>query len=551
MKIDARIHERLKRALASMDEERRPWYQYWQEIADYIMPRRFLASYQEIGGKAAQLRNPNILDGTATIAAETLAAGMMNGITSPARPWFRLRVSSVFEDGEIRRWLDDSQDRMMYVMAETNFYNAMATIYSDLSGFATAAMLIYEDEKDIFRCYNLALGEYYLLQDNRRIVNRLGRTFEWRVEQLVDEFGLDNCSRLVQENYKRGGAHLNTRFKIHHLIEPNYDDKLGVAKVHDFREIYWEAANGHPGEVLRVRGYRDWPAVTPRWATVGNDSYGVGPSMVALGDVKQLQHMTKRKAQGLDKMISPPMVADIQLRGRPTSLLPNGVTYVAGANSVGMKPAYQVNVPIAEMSNDILAVQERIRQFYHNDLFRMISQLDAVRTATEIDARREEKLVLLGPVLERFENEALDPALRRIFSIMLRRGYFLPPPAQLNAASLEIEYVSVLNDAQRAVGAAPLERYLGVLGNIAGVRPEVLEYPDWPELILSYADRIGVPEKANKTRRQIDEMLAKLDQQAQQQQAMEAVPIAADAAKNLSETEVGGGANALQQLLGG
>lgn len=544
---------RLKGMLKSMHDERLPWFNYWRELADYVLPRRYiwLEQQEQETGRTATLTNKKILDGTATVAARTLAAGMMNGITSPARPWFRLRAPNLENDsGPVREWLDEVAKRMLQVMAETNFYNAMAVLYLDLGTFATAAMLIYEDDEDVFRCYPLALGEYYLLQNNRKMVDRLARKFRWRVEQIVREFGEENCSQRIREAWKRGGDSWNQKFTICHLIEPN--DKtpgLNVAAVHRYREVYWE--DGQPDGLLRVRGYREWPALTPRWETLGNDSYGTGPAMDALGDIKQLQHMTLRRGQAMDKAVSPPLVADIQLQHRPVSLLPNGITYVAGANSVGIKPVYTVNMPFAEIDQSIIEIQNRIRIFFHNDLFRMISQLDTVRSATEIDARREEKLVLLGPVLERFENEALDPAIYRIFSIMLRNGLLPPPPVDLAQETIEIQYVSVLSDAQSAVGAIPIERFVAFLGNLAAARPEVLEVPDWAETVYEYASRLGVPAKTLNPRSETMQRIDGLKQQQAAAGAAELAPPLAGAAQTLSETDVGGGANALQQMLGG
>lgn len=559
MLIDVKQHELLARRFAAMDAERLPWFSYWGELAQYLMPRRYVSLTRSnfetttstgavTMSPEATLRNGSILDGTGTTAAKTLAAGMMNGITSPARPWFRLRVG--FDDPEVRKWLDECQARMLYVMAETNFYNAMATFYLDFVSFATAAMMIYEDEEDVFRCYGTPLGEFFVQQDNRKMVSRFARKFVWRLEQIVNEFGYDELPDNLKIIYDRGGANLSNKYSLCHVIEPNNDNALRVPKIHKFREIvYLEIAP--KGSVLRLRGFRESPAICARWEVVGNDSYGTGPAMDALPDIKQLQHMTKRKAQAIDKMVSPPMIADMQLMNRPTALLPNGITYVSSASAVGMKPAYQVNPPVDQMSRDIADMQVRIREIFHNDLFRMISQLDTVRTATEIDARREEKLVLLGPVLERFENEVLDPALTRIFNIMLRRRMLPPPPPSLADANIEIQYISVLSDAQRAVGAAPLERYIGFLGNIAGVKPEALEAPDWPELILGYAERLGVPAKYNKSLDQFRETLAAAQQSQQAAGAAEAALPAAQSAKLLSETQVGGGANALSVLLGG
>jgi hypothetical protein len=273
------------------------------------------------------------------------------------------------------------------------------------------------------------------------------------------------------------------------------------------------------------------------------------PAMDALPDVIQLQQETKRKAQGLDKMINPPVVADIQLQHRPTAFMPNGITYVAGANSIGVKPLYTVNAPIQEMTQDIRDVQVRIRETFFNDLFQMISQLETVRSATEIDARREEKLILLGSVLERFENEALDPAINRIFAICNRRKMFPPAPDVIQNAKIEIQYVSILATAQQALAAAPTERWIGLIGNIAGIVPEATKIPDWPELIRNYGLDIGVAPKNMRPREEVQQELDDAKTNEAAGQAGEAGLAAVQGAKLLSETDVGGGANALQTLL--
>jgi hypothetical protein len=199
---------------------------------------------------------------------------------------------------------------------------------------------------------------------------------------------------------------------------------------------------------------------------------------------------------------------------------------------------------------DIAQVQQRIKETFHNDLFRMISNLDTVRSATEIDARREEKLVLLGPVLERFENEALDPAIQRIYAIMDRAGLVPEPPPEVAGAELEIQYVSVLTAAQTAVATIPIERWVGFIGNMAAVRPDVLNIPDWEETIRYYGTQLGVPAKLALPREVSEAASAQQAQQSQLAQEAATGGTLADAGKTLSETDVGGGANALAQIMG-
>lgn len=557
MKIDEKVHDALKATLGALRNDRLPWWAHWGMLADYYMPKRYVWLMNK-GERTRYLSiNGKIVDGTGTNALRILASGMMNGITSPSRPWFRLRLAGFEDDSDYaaRQWLDEVERRMLLIMAESNFYNCLAIMYIDLCLFGTSAMLIYEDFDKVICCYNNALGEYYLGQDSKLQVNTFSREFTWKVHQVVEYFGIDNCSDTVKEKFRQGGAHLQHDVDLVHLIEPNTthrDYKSKVPKQFKFREYYWEAS-GPLGTILSERGYYEIPGIFPRWEITGNDSYGTSPAMDALGDVLQLQQETIRKGQSLDYLVRPPMLLDVQLQHRPTALLPGGQTFIAGLNagSVGGKPAYQITPPIQDISLDIRDIQARIRATFHNDLFRMISELDTVRSATEIDARREEKLVQLGPVLERFENEALDPAINRIYQIMARAQLLPPPPRSIANAKLEIQYVSILSAAQSAVGVIPTERFLQLIGNVMQIYPKAGNIPDWEQLLRDYARDIGVKAKGINPEEITEQLNTAMDQANDVAGAAEMAPDAANAAKLLSETDVGGGASALQEMLGG
>lgn len=553
MKISVEVHNKKKATIGVLRTERYPNWTLWRELADYFLPRRYTWLLSDKERSVRNNKNPFILDGTGTMAARTLASGMMNGVTSPSRPWFRLRIAGYDDDTEddVRLWLDEVQRRMLLVMAESNFYNAMAVMYLDLVVFGTAAMLVYEDFESVIRCYNPNLGEFYIAQSDRMEVNTFAREFVYTVAQCEERWGRENLSDTLKAKCQMGGAQLQERVEITHLIEPNaYTDGL-VPKRFRYRELYWETG-GQAGTVLEVRGYHELPGLFPRWELSGNDSYGACPAMDALGDVIQLQHETKKKAQGLDKMVSPPVTVDIQLQNRPTALMPNGVTFVSGMQNgnPGIKPAYQVNVPIDALTLDIQQVQQRIRETFHNQLFNMISTLDTVRSATEIDARREEKLVMLGSVLDRFENEALDPAINRIFGIMGRMGLLPPAPESLREADVEIQYVSILSSAQTAVGVIPTERWLTLIGQVSAIYPDAINLPNWDQLLRDYGRDIGVPARGMNSAADVAAMKAQNQQQRAAQEAAIQGQVLVDSAKQLSETEVGGGANALQQIIG-
>lgn len=553
MKISVEEHKRLKSALDGLRDDRLPFWQHWRTIADYYLPRRYIWLLSDNERRNLTTRNANILDGTGTQSARVLSSGMMSGVTSPARPWARMSV--VGEQNEsiaARVWLDEVMRRIMFVFAISNFYNAMAVLYLDLAVFGTAAFTVYDDFDSIIHCTNHALGEYYLGHDSKHRVNVFAREFQYKIRQMVQEFGEDNVSDGVKQAWKKGGAsHFKSRI-IAHMIEPNEDGKFDkyLAKGFKYREIYWEKSGGDNGNVLAVRGYRDFPTIASRWEISGNDAYGDSPAMDALGDVIQLQHETKRKGQSLDFMVRPPLVADVQLQHRPTALIPGGMTFVAGTNTAGLKPAYEVRPPLQELTNDIRDVQARIREFFHNDLFQMISQLDTVRSAAEIDARREEKLVLLGPVLGRFNNEVLEPAIERTFNILARRNLLPEAPDDLQDRELEIQFISILHTAQAAVSAAPTERLMAFAGELSGSNPQVLHNIDFDETLRNYGRDIGAHASSFRSVEDRDAIRAQEAQQLAAEEALAAGQQVADGAKTLSETDVGGGANALQRLIG-
>lgn len=541
--------------LTSLDQQRLSWFNHWRELAEYILPRRYRWLVMPNELSRGNPINGKILDSTGTIAARTLASGMMSGITSPTRPWFKLNIEGVDQEetSPISLWLAECEKRMMRVFSESNFYNSVATLFTDLSVFNTAPMLIYEDYEDVIRCYNPCAGEYYLANGARMDVNVFYRKFTRTVAQCVEEWGIENVGESISRMYKAGGAQLQTEVVVAHGIEPNTEPREGVPQSFPFRECYWEwgsANGGDKDKFFAKRGFHEMPGVFPRWDIVANDVYGNGPSMDALGDIKQLQQETKRKAQALDKMVNPPLLADLQLKNQPASTIPGGVTYVAGlANSVGMKPIYTVMPPVQEIMMDIQQVQERIRTVLYNPLFLAITSLQTVRSAEEVAARRQEQLTQLGPVIERFQNEALNPIIDRVFNIMNRTRLLPPAPADIQGMPIKVTYVSMLAEAQRSVATTGIERLLTLTGSLSAVFPTIGDKINSDQVVDEYADLLSVSPKLVRSDQEVEAMRMERAKKEQQIQQLQVTDAAVGAAKTLSETEVGGGQNALQRMM--
>ncbi len=228
------------------------------------------------------------------------------------------------------------------------------------------------------------------------------------------------------------------------------------------------------------------------------------------------------------------------------------------------------------MLGDIEQIQKRIESGCYTDVFQMLKtmgeQLKSGITATEISARQQERLLELGPLLNRLNNELYGPTVNQLLNIGFRRSQlawqalragkkpknlrmiFPPPPPAMQGKALKIEYVSILAQAMRMSEINAMQQLTTYVLSMAQTHPEVLDKLDFDKGIDIIADRLSVPpefiistEQANKVR----DMRAK--QQAaeqQQQQQLQTAQVGAQAVKNLGQAPLGG-TNALEQMING
>jgi hypothetical protein len=480
-----------QRRWAALEQERSSWIPHYRELSRFLLPRsgRYFSQDRNRG----ESRINNIYDSTPTKALRTLGAGMMGGQTSPARPWFKLATpdQDLNRYGAVKIWLDDTARIMRDVFSRSNTYRTLHTMYEELGAFGTAVSIVVEDYKNVIHHYPLTAGEYAIATDYRGSVCTLYRQLDKTVAQVVEEFGIENCSLAVKNLYDRND--LDKWITIIHAIEPRLDrdSTSRLAQDMPWKSVYFELG-GDPDMLLREGGFKSFSVLAPRWSVTGGDIYGHSPGMEALGDIKQLQHEQLRKAQAIDYMTKPPLQAPTVLKGTAVDTLPGGITYFDSASN-GIRPQFEVRLDLNHLLADIQDVRQRIFSAFHADLFLMLdNQRDARMTATEVAERHEEKLLMLGPVLERLHNEMLDPLIEITFDAMLHAGIIPPPPSELKNVDMNVEYVSMLAQAQRAIGTNSVDRFVSNLGMIAQMKPNILDKFDSDEWAEAYSDMLGV-----------------------------------------------------------
>lgn len=492
---------------------------------------------------------------------------MMSGVTSPARPWFRLSTSDpdFSEFGPVKNWLHAVSQRMSAIFLKSNLYNVLPVLYGDLGVFGTSAMIVEEDFDEVVRFYPLPIGSYCIANDHRLKVNVFFREFRMTVRQLVKKFGKKSDNEYGKPDWSVFSNHVRSLFEegqyetwidVCHFIKPNedYDPSKASNKNKKYESIYYEKGAGYRSEsdrFLRESGYDFFPVLAPRWEITGEDVYGTDcPGMVSIGDTKQLQVGERRAAQAIEKMINPPMVGPSSLRTSKASLGPGDITYV-DTRSVNdtFRPAHETNLRIDFLESKQAQVRARIQRAFYEDLFLMLAQDDRSNiTATEISERKEEKLLALGPVLEQINQDLLDPLIDNVFDVMLKQGFIPPPPQELAGQPLKVEYISIMAQAQKIVGIGGVERFTGFVNQVAQVSPGVLDKINVEKIIDTYADMTSVPPNFLRSDEDVEKMRAQRAAQQQAEQQMVAANSMASTAKTLSETNTGSD-SALNELI--
>lgn len=547
------------------------WLLHWQVLAAFFLPRRWqwLNIVANRMWRGAPI-NDQIIDSTPLQAVRTCAAGLWTGLMSPSRTWFQFGVALpwVQIDEEAKAWLEDVGKRIDVVLHQSNWYIQCAQMFQDTVVFGTSPMIIYEDPEDVIRCYLPCPGEYYLGVGARFQTNTLYREFTLTILQVVEMFELENCPASIQELWHTKGSSLDSEVVVCHAIEPNMAiaDKRG--RRHDmlprhftYREVYWVRGD-MSDRPLSIRGFRERPFVSARWATVSNEPYGRSPCMDALGDSKQIQLEALRKAEFIEKGVRPPMGADAELKNEPNSILPGMVTYMNTANNKkGFWPLFEPDAHwLQGLVQDIDKVTARIQSCLFVDLFMAITRMEGVQPRNELELTKRdlERLQQLGPFIELFEREFASPALERVYEIMKRRNMLKPMPESLRGMPLKIEYQSIMRMASESAEAVGLKDFLTSMGAAsaaakAAALPDPLRIVNLDEWARAFANATHQKSKILFTETQVKQqdqqrLQALKEEQANQNIApmtMEAVT----AAKTLSETQLNNG-SALDAIVG-
>jgi hypothetical protein len=491
-----------------LEGQRQNWETHWQEVADYMQPRKADVTKQRARGDK---RMEQVFDSSPIQAVELLAASLHGMLTNPSTPWFTLRFKDeeIENEDEAKLWLEEATATMYTAFNRSNFQQEIFELYHDLITFGTAAMFIEEDDDDIIKFSTRHINEVFIAENDKGRIDTIYRRFKISARAAMQKFG-EAVSSDVQSAFKKDPY---KEVEILHAVyprtdfNPNKKDKKNMP----FESVYIEFKNGNE---LSVSGFREFPFVVPRYLKASNEIYGRSPAMTALPDVKMLNEMCKTTIKAAQKQVDPPLLVPDDGFLLPVRTVPGGLNFYRSGTRDRIEPLnIGANNPLGlnmeqQRRDSIRAV------FYVNQL---MMQDGPQMTATEVIQRNEEKMRLLGPVLGRLQSELLKPLIDRVFAILLRNNMLPAAPEFLSGRDIEIEYVSPLAKAQKSTELQSIMRAVEILGSLANVAP-VFDYVNFDNLVKHLADIVGVPQKILKTQSQVN---AERQQAAQQQEQMQ------------------------------
>lgn len=540
-----------REAVDFLERQRSPWEEAWRDIAAYVLPRRgrmhgrdpLGAPASASGGGPSSVpgtsdtRGGRVIDATATRAVRILAAGMQGGLTSPARPWFRLRLAdgADAESGPARRWLDAVEQRLYWALARSNFYQASHALYTELAAFGSADLYQEVDPERLTRFAALTCGEFSWACDAAGRVDTVARRMLMTARQLAERYGE---SRLSSGTRRMLRKEPNRHVEVVHLVRPRAMRTPGHGgNLHmPFESLVFEA-DGAAGDLLHEGGFEEFPHLAARWDVTGGDVYGRSPGMDVLPDVKMLQEMARSQLLAIHKVVNPPMRVPTGFKQR-LNLIPGAQNYVAPGQPEAVAPLYQINPDIAAVTRKIDDVRKAVREGFFNDLFLMFTADGRSNvTAAEVAERGQEKLLMLGPVIERHQTELLDPLLTRTYGILRRAGALPPNPPELEGLEMRVEYVSALAQAQRLGAAQSIRQFAAEVTALSATAPGVLDKIDFEQAVDELASIGGVPARVVRS----DAEVLRLRAEREAVQAAQGAAVARGAA---------GAASALARVLG-
>ncbi|GAF89761.1 unnamed protein product, partial [marine sediment metagenome] len=171
------------------------------------------------------------------------------------------------------------------------------------------------------------------------------------------------------------------------------------------------------------------PYFIGRFTKAPNELMGRSPATEYLPEIKMLNKMRKTFIEQAEYEANPAMlIEDDCVIGQPAT---------GAGDNIYIRPGAPIPTPwkkgtSSALTAEVIADQRQIiRDGFFNDLFDALADRRNM-TATEVDSRRETKMVLLAPIISALQKELFDPIITRTLDLIADGKKLISPPQDID-----------------------------------------------------------------------------------------------------------------------
>lgn len=521
-------HDRMKQLRAQNFER------VWTDIDERINPSNAGFGTDTPGDKGKQ-KTEKAFDATPGLALDRFKAAIHSLVTPRNQTWHKLKAvdEDLADDAEINRYFDEVTRIMFSARYAANFDAEVQGCYHNGGKYGSFGMFTGEQPGRSLFYRSIPMKQLYFAENEFGIVDLVHRDWHWTARQAYSRWG----DKLPDEIRRAAEKFPDQEFRFLHCVKPKSDADMS-RKDHrgmDFASYYVSEVGR---SVIEEGGFRTMPYSVGRYDLLPGEVYGRSPCMTILPDVKMLNEMNRTTIQAAQLAVLPPMLASRDgildaIRLTPAALNYGGIDDQGRQMLQPLRLGENLNVGIELMDQKRSIINDALLQ----TLFQILVDKPNI-TATEAMLRAQEKGQLIGPTGSRIETEFLTPMIRRELDILAMAGQLPPMPQKLaeRGGIYAIEFDSPLSRMREAEGGVAILRTFEQLAPIAQVAGSAAYKRFNVDEASKYLARVnGMPSKCLYDDDEMAQIDAEQAQAAQLQQILAAAPVAASAAKDLSQ----------------
>jgi hypothetical protein len=519
-----------------MVTQRGTFERVWQDIDERINPtdENFTDAGSQRLTKGKQ-KTEKVFDATPGLALDRFKAAIHSLVTPRNQTWAKIKPvdEDLIEDVEVTRYCEEVNRRLFSARYGANFDTEIQGCYYNSGKYGS--MGIYTGEqvgKGLFY-RGVPMKQLFFAENEYGVVDLVHRDFWWTARQAFQKWGDKLPSRI-----RHAAEHQpDQEFRFVHCVKPRKDADVS-RKDYKGMEFVSYYISVDTREVVEEGGFRSFPYAVGRYDLSPGEIYGRSPCMTILPDVKMLNEMNRTTIQAAQLAVLPPLLAHRDGILDAIKLTPAAINY-GGVDDQGrhmiqpMQSGGRVEIGMEMMDQKRAVINDALL----STLFQILVDKPNI-TATEAMLRAQEKGQLIGPTGSRIESELLQRMMTRELDIMAMANQLPEMPDKLRERGglYSIEFDSPLSRAREAENGVGILRTFEQLAPVAQVAgPGVFKRFNMDKVSKELARLNGMPAKVLYTDDEMEQIDAAEAQQAQMNQVLAAAPVAASAAKDLSQ----------------